>query len=62
MTSTTTTTSPVQARDLEAIHQVVDLYAERFRDGSVEALRKAFHPRAIMSGYFGGDILLMARL
>jgi hypothetical protein len=59
MTSTTTMTSPAQARDLDAIHQVVELYAETLRDGSVEALRKAFHPRAIMSGYFGGDLLLM---
>jgi hypothetical protein len=57
--STATTTTPAQVQDLEAIHQVIDLYAETLRDGSTEALRKAFHPRAIMSGWFNGDLLLL---
>jgi hypothetical protein len=46
----TATTSPTQTRDVEAIHQVIGLYAQTVRDGSVAALRKTFHPRAIMSG------------
>jgi hypothetical protein len=45
--------------DLESIREVVEHYAEGLRHGSPETLQKAFHPQAVMSGYFGDDLMLM---
>ena len=49
----------INSPELGAIAEVVGYYAEGLRLGSVEALQKAFHPQAIMSGYFNGDLMLM---
>lgn len=49
----------ISSPELEAIARVVGYYAEGLRHGSVETLQKAFHPQAIMSGYFNDDLMLM---
>lgn len=49
----------ISSPELEAIAQVVGYYADGLRHGSVETLQKAFHPQAIMSGYFNDDLMLM---
>jgi hypothetical protein len=49
----------VASPELPAIRRVVDDYAEALRDGSVDAMNRAFHPQAIMSGYFNDDLMLM---
>lgn len=41
------------AADVEAIRRTVEHYTEGLRAGSVERLREAFHPEALMCGYLG---------
>lgn len=50
----------VASPELDGIRQVVEYYAEGLRNGSVETLQKAFHPRAVMAGYFNVDRMLMS--
>lgn len=59
MSTTRPQTADLTAPRLEEIREVVEHYAEVLRDGSVDALRKAFHPQAIMSGYFNDDLMIM---
>lgn len=61
------TTSPAAVRavdiapaELDGIRQVVDHYADGLRHGSVQSLQKAFHPQAVMAGYFNADRMLMS--
>lgn len=61
------TTSPAAApavdiapAELDGIRQVVEHYADGLRNGSVESLQKAFHPQAVMAGYFNADRMLMS--
>lgn len=49
----------VAPAELASIRQIVDYYVDGLRHGSVETLQKAFHPQAIMAGYFGGERMLM---
>lgn len=49
----------VASPELESIRQIVAYYAEGLRHGSVETLQKAFHPQAVMAGYFNADRMLM---
>lgn len=49
----------VASPELASIRQIVEYYAEGLRHGSVETLQKAFHPQAIMAGYFNADRMLM---
>lgn len=53
-------TMDVPSPELDSIRLVVEYYAEGLRHGSVETLQKAFHPQAIMAGYFNADRMLMS--
>lgn len=50
----------VASPELDSIRQVVEYYADGLRHGSVETLQKAFHPQAVMAGYFNADRMLMS--
>jgi hypothetical protein len=49
----------VSSADFRAIRQVVDAYVAALRDGDEERLREAFHPQAIMAGYFNDEVLVL---
>lgn len=55
----TVTVKDVEAVELERIRQIIEHYATGLREGSVEALKRAFHPDAVMAGYFNADRMLM---
>ena len=58
MTSSTTEFYPLQARgaELEAIKQVINLYESGVRNGDLNTLKEAFHPKSSMFGNFGKDL------
>ena len=45
----------IHLRDVKAVREVIDLYV-RGSAGDVELLRSIFHPDALMSGYFEGQL------
>ncbi len=49
---------PLQARgaELEAVTKVIGLYESGVRNGDVNALKEAFHPKSSMFGHFGTDL------
>ena len=45
--------------DQEAkVREVIELYTQGTYDGDIEKLRRVFHPKAIMSGYMMGQLML----
>ncbi len=44
--------------EVEAVRQAVQHYIDGSYLGSVETLRKVFHPKALMSGYLQGQLLI----
>jgi hypothetical protein len=45
--------------ELQAILKTVDLYIEGIRNGNVDMLRSAFHPRAMMYGTGGNNTTIV---
>lgn len=39
------------------IRQVISLYSEGMQTADADRLRKAFHPRAVLSGYLGDEVM-----
>jgi hypothetical protein len=56
--TTATLDSAPASSDADSIRQVLTYYAEGLRTGDVDLLKQAFHPQSIMTGYFGGDLIL----
>jgi hypothetical protein len=45
--------------EISAVCEVLSYYAEGLGKGDIDLLKKAFHPQALMSGYFGGELMLV---
>lgn len=44
--------------DVRAVKAVVEAYAKGTATRDIDLLKQAFHPQALMSGYFGPDLLV----
>ena len=44
--------------ELASITKVIDLYIDGVKNGNLEALHQAFHPRSSMFGYKGQDLFI----
>jgi 4-oxalocrotonate tautomerase len=44
--------------EVEVVRQVVQQYIDGSYSGSVETLRKVFHPKALMAGYLQGQLVI----
>jgi len=47
-----------QESDIEDVRRVIKLYTNGTYEGSVDKLKQAFHPEAMMCGYFQGQRLM----
>jgi hypothetical protein len=47
------------ALEQDGIQQAIDFYIEGLREGSVEALKQAFHPEATMCGHLGETLMVV---
>jgi hypothetical protein len=60
MEKTAAVLAPALAQsEIDAVRKVLSYYAEGLEKGDVDLLKKAFHPQSIMTGYFGGNLLLV---
>jgi hypothetical protein len=44
--------------ELASIREVIDLYIDGVKNGSLDSLRQAFHPKSSMFGYKGQDLFI----